>query len=66
MYKNPGYGPDRGGNFIDRLTTTDGQSAALMLVQAGIAKAHASAYNAPNYPISSSSPSRYFRVRASA
>jgi len=37
-----------------------------MLVQADLAKIHASAYNAPNYPISSSSPSRYFRVRASA
>ena len=40
---------DRGGNFIGRLTTSDGQSVALMLVQAGLAKVHSSAYNAPNY-----------------
>jgi len=40
---------DRGGNFIGRLTTVDGQSAALMLVQAGLAKVHDSAYGAPNY-----------------
>ncbi len=40
---------DRGGNFIGRLTTADGQSAALMLVQAGLAKVHDSAYSAPNY-----------------
>jgi staphylococcal nuclease domain-containing protein 1 len=40
---------DRGGNFIGRLTTSDGQSAALMLVQAGLAKVHDSAYNAPDY-----------------
>jgi staphylococcal nuclease domain-containing protein 1 len=40
---------DRGGNFIGRLTTADGQSAALMLVQSGLAKVHDSAYNAPNY-----------------
>jgi staphylococcal nuclease domain-containing protein 1 len=40
---------DRGGNFIGRLTTVDGQSAALMLVQDGLAKVHDSAYNAPNY-----------------
>ncbi|CAF2744030.1 unnamed protein product [Rotaria sp. Silwood2] len=40
---------DRGGNFIGRLTTADGQSAALMLVQAGLAKVHDSAYNAQNY-----------------
>jgi len=40
---------DRGGNFIGRLTTADGQSAALMLVQAGLAKVHDSAYGAPNY-----------------
>lgn len=40
---------DRGGNFIGRLTTADGHSAALMLVQAGLAKVHESAYGAPNY-----------------
>lgn len=40
---------DRGGNFIGRLTTVDGQSAALMLVQAGLAKVHDSAYGTPNY-----------------
>lgn len=40
---------DRGGNFIGRLTTSDGQSVALLLVQAGLAKVHSSAYNAPNY-----------------
>ena len=40
---------DRGSNFIGRLTTADGQSAALMLVQVGLAKVHDSAYNAPNY-----------------
>lgn len=40
---------DRGGNFIGRLTTVDGQSAALMLVQAGLAKVHDSAYGATNY-----------------
>ncbi|CAF1488719.1 unnamed protein product [Rotaria sp. Silwood1] len=40
---------DRGGNFIGRLTTADGQSAALMLVQAGLAKVHDSAHNASNY-----------------
>jgi endonuclease YncB( thermonuclease family) len=40
---------DRGGNFIGRLTTADGQSAALMLVQAGLAKVHDSAYGTPNY-----------------
>ena len=40
---------DRGGNFIGRLSTIDGQSAALMLVQAGLAKVHDSAYSAPNY-----------------
>jgi staphylococcal nuclease domain-containing protein 1 len=40
---------DRGGNFIGRLTTADGQSVALMLIQAGLAKVHSSAYNAPNY-----------------
>jgi endonuclease YncB( thermonuclease family) len=40
---------DRGGNFIGRLSTADGQSAALMLVQAGFAKVHNSAYSAPNY-----------------
>ena len=42
-------GMDRGGSFIGRLTTSDGQSAALMLVQAGLAKVHDSALNAPNY-----------------
>ncbi|CAF3874310.1 unnamed protein product [Rotaria sordida] len=40
---------DRGSNFIGRLTTTDGQSVALILVQAGLAKIHNSAYNASNY-----------------
>ncbi len=40
---------DRGGNFIGRLTTADGQSAAVMLVQAGLAKVHESAYGTPNY-----------------
>jgi staphylococcal nuclease domain-containing protein 1 len=40
---------DRGGSFIGRLTTADAQSAALMLVQAGLAKVHDSAYSAPNY-----------------
>ncbi|CAF3045934.1 unnamed protein product [Rotaria sp. Silwood2] len=40
---------DRGGNFIGRLTTADGHSAALMLVQGGLAKVHDSAYGAPNY-----------------
>lgn len=40
---------DRGGNFIGRLTTADGQSAAFMLVQAGLAKVHDSAYGTPNY-----------------
>ena len=40
---------DRGGNFIGRLSTVDGQSAALMLVQAGLAKVHDSAYGAANY-----------------
>jgi staphylococcal nuclease domain-containing protein 1 len=40
---------DRGGNFIGRLTTSDGQSAALMLVQEGLAKVHDSAHNAPDY-----------------
>jgi endonuclease YncB( thermonuclease family) len=40
---------DRGGNFIGRLTTVDGQSAAFMLVQAGLAKVHDSAYGASNY-----------------
>jgi endonuclease YncB( thermonuclease family) len=40
---------DRGGNFIGRLSSVDGQSAALMLVQAGLAKVHDSAYSAPNY-----------------
>ncbi|CAF0800526.1 unnamed protein product [Rotaria sordida] len=40
---------DRGGNFIGRLTTADGHSAALMLVQSGLAKVHDSAYGAPNY-----------------
>ena len=40
---------DRGGNFIGRLSTIDGQSAALMLVQAGLAKVHDSAYSAANY-----------------
>jgi staphylococcal nuclease domain-containing protein 1 len=40
---------DRAGSFIGRLTTTDGQSAALMLVQSGLAKVHSSAYNASNY-----------------
>jgi staphylococcal nuclease domain-containing protein 1 len=40
---------DRGGNFIGRLTTSDGKSAALMLVQAGLAKVHDSAYSAPDY-----------------
>lgn len=40
---------DRGGNFIGRLTTVDGQSAAVMLVQAGLAKVHDSAYGTPIY-----------------
>lgn len=40
---------DRGGNFIGRLSTVDGQSAAFMLVQAGLAKVHESAYGTPNY-----------------
>ena len=40
---------DRGGNFIGRLTTVDGQSAAVMLVQAGLAKVHDSAYSSPHY-----------------
>ena len=40
---------DRGGNFIGRLSTADGHSAALMLVQAGLAKVHESAYGTPNY-----------------
>lgn len=40
---------DRVGNFIGRLTTVDGQSAALMLVQAGLAKVHDSAYGTPLY-----------------
>lgn len=40
---------DRVGNFIGRLTTTDGHSAALMLVQAGLAKVHESAYGTPLY-----------------
>jgi staphylococcal nuclease domain-containing protein 1 len=40
---------DRGGNFIGRLSTADGQSAALMLVQAGLAKVHESAYGTQNY-----------------
>ncbi|UJR27196.1 hypothetical protein I4U23_008492 [Adineta vaga] len=40
---------DRGGNFIGRLTTVDGHSAALMLVQAGLAKVHDSAYGTPLY-----------------
>ncbi|CAF1056922.1 unnamed protein product [Rotaria sordida] len=40
---------DRGSHFIGRLTTTDGQSVALILVQAGLAKIHNSAYNASNY-----------------
>ena len=40
---------DRGGNFIGRLTTVDGQSAAVMLVQAGLAKVHESAYGTPIY-----------------
>ncbi|CAF1408479.1 unnamed protein product [Rotaria magnacalcarata] len=40
---------DRGGNFIGRLTTVDGNSASFMLVQAGLAKVHESAYGAPNY-----------------
>jgi staphylococcal nuclease domain-containing protein 1 len=40
---------DRGSNFMGRLTTAEGQSAALMLVQTGLAKVHASAYNAPDY-----------------
>jgi len=40
---------DRGGNFIGRLTTADGQSAAVMLVQAGLAKVHDSAYGTPIY-----------------
>ncbi|CAF1242094.1 unnamed protein product [Rotaria sordida] len=40
---------DRDSNFIGRLTTTDGQSVALILVQAGLAKIHNSAYNASNY-----------------
>lgn len=38
---------DRGGNFIGRLSTVDGQSAAVMLVQAGLAKVHESAYSTP-------------------
>ena len=40
---------DRGGNFIGRLTTSDGKSAALLLVQAGLAKVHSSAYSSPDY-----------------
>lgn len=42
---------DRAGNFIGRLTITDGQSsAALMLVQAALAKLQdSSARHAPNY-----------------
>lgn len=40
---------DRGGNFIGRLATADGHSAALMLVQAGLAKVHESAYGTPLY-----------------
>lgn len=42
-------GMDRGGNFIGRLSTVDGQSAAVMLVQAGLAKVHESAYGTPLY-----------------
>ena len=40
---------DRGGNFIGRLSTAEGYSAALMLVQAGFAKVHESAYGTPLY-----------------
>lgn len=40
---------DRGGNFIGRLTSVDGQSAAFMLVQAGLAKVHDSAYGTTDY-----------------
>ena len=40
---------DRGGSFIGRLSTADGHSAALMLVQAGLAKVHDSAYGTPLY-----------------
>lgn len=40
---------DRGGNFIGRLSTVDGQSAAVMLVQSGLAKVHDSAYGTPLY-----------------
>ncbi|CAF1326718.1 unnamed protein product, partial [Didymodactylos carnosus] len=41
---------DRGGNFLGRMTTADGQSAALMLVQNGFASLHETAYNnASNY-----------------
>ncbi|CAF1282947.1 unnamed protein product [Adineta steineri] len=40
---------DRGGNFIGRLTTADGHSAAVMLVQNGLAKVHDSAYGTPVY-----------------
>ena len=40
---------DRGGNFIGRITTSDGQAAALMLVRAGLAKVHESAYDTQGY-----------------
>lgn len=40
---------DRGGNFIGRLSTVDGHSAAFLLVQAGLAKVHESAYGTANY-----------------
>lgn len=40
---------DRGGNFIGSLTTAEGQSVALMLVQQGLAQVYSSAQNAPNY-----------------
>jgi endonuclease YncB( thermonuclease family) len=40
---------DLGSHFIGRLTTVDGQSAALMLVQAGLAKVYDSPYVALNY-----------------
>ena len=42
-------GMDRGGSFIGRLTITDRQSAALLLIQAGLAKVHASASTASDY-----------------
>lgn len=42
-------GMDRGGSFIGRLTTVDRQSAALLLIKAGLAKVHASASTAPDY-----------------